>query len=660
MQNTIAKAQVAGIETIGDVAGELEENRERLAAVFATAQVGIFIVDAETHVIVDANPKALELIGHPRERVVGELCRRFVCPDDPEPCPIIDLGQTLDNAERKLLNARGECVPIVKTVARATLRGRLHLVESFVDISRLKSVEKSLRESQEQYRDLLENANDLIQSVAPDGRYLYVNRAWKETLGYSDAEVVKLKVFDVISEGCRNRCSLMFQRILSGENIPRVEVQFVAKDGRIVDLEGSINCCVVDGEPQVTRGIFRDITERKTMERELQQSEERYRKLVENAPEAILVQSEGTYRYANTQALKLFRAGTPEDLIGVEVLSLIHPDYREQVAQRIRTVLETSCASPLLEQKILCCDGTVLDVEASGTSITFHGKPATQVIIRDITERKRVEAERREWNLKLEKKVEEKTRHLKEAQAKLIQSEKMTTLAEVIAGASHELNNPIAGILGAIQMLRGSALAQPIVPSLMEEVDVLESMESAARRCQKVVEDLSRFTTQTRCNFTPTDVNQVLKDTLEIMGEQYREMGVQVQWKIEPELPPVEADFVKLLEVFVNLLQNAKNALAEGGEIEIATRKLKKYADIPRIAIEIRDNGCGIPAHNLGKIFDPFFTTKPAGKGPGLGLTVSYGIIKRHHGEIDVRSTVGKGTRVTVTLPVRQPVSVNQ
>ncbi len=305
-------------------------------------------------------------------------------------------------------------------------------------------------------------------------------------------------------------------------------------------------------------------------------------------------------------------------------------------------------------------DGAIIDVEATATGIMFQGQEAIQVMLRDITERKQVEAQRRELNARLEKMVDEKTRHLKEAQAKLIQSEKMTTLGEVIAGAAHELNNPLAGILGAIQMLRSNALAHPIDSELMEGIDVLESIESAAVRCQKIVEDLVRFTTQVRCNFSEMDINQVLKDTLEIMDGPFKEQKIEAKLHLDPAVPPIEGDFVKLLEVYVNLLQNAKSALPNGGRIDISTRLMTKYGEQPQLAVVIKDNGCGIPQQNMGKIFDPFFTTKPAGKGPGLGLTVSYGIIKRHGGDIDVQSTVGKGTEVTVTVPMRQQKRTSQ
>ncbi|QXE88999.1 PAS domain-containing protein [Geomonas subterranea] len=636
------------------VAGELEESRKRLAAVFDTVQVGIVIIDAETHAIVDANPKAVEMIGTDREGMVGSVCHCFICPEETGHCPITDQGQRIDNAERQLLKANGDTITIVKTVARVNLHGRDHLIESFLDITDRKRAEEELKESEERYRDILENANDLIQSVDAKGNFIYVNNAWKRTLGYSDEDVASMNIFDVIKPCCQNHCATMFDELKSGARIPRVEVEFVAKDGRSIILEGSINCNTSSGRAISTRGIFRDITERKKMEAELTQSEDRYRKLFENAPEAILVQHEGRYVCANREACNLLGVESPEELIGHSIFSFVHPDYHAMVVERIQHINDTGEPSPLRESRMVQKDGTVIDVEAVATGIVFQGQQAIQVIIRDITERKQVEEQRRELNTRLEKMVEEKTRHLKEAQTKLIQSEKMATLGEVIAGAAHELNNPLAGILGAIQMLRSNALHHPIDPELMEGIDVLESIESAAVRCQKIVEDLVRFTTQVRCNFSMMDINEVLRDTLEIMSGPFAEQKITVQLDLDPEVPQIEGDFVKLLEVYVNLLQNAKSALPDGGSIDLCTALVKKYGEPLQVSVVIRDNGCGIPPQNLAKIFDPFFTTKPAGRGPGLGLTVCYGIVKRHGGDIDVRSTVGKGTEVTVTIPVRQ------
>lgn len=637
---------------------DCKESQQYLAIILATAQVGIIVIEAESHVIMEANPKAVELIGLSREEILGSVCHKSICPSEIGQCPITDLDECIDCCDRQVTTTGGY-ITVVKTVAKITLRGRLHLVESFLDISDRKRTEEALRASEERYRDLLDNANDLVQSVDANGSFVYVNRAWKETLGYTDAEVASLKVFDVICPSCQEHCSALFREIMGGAAIPRVEVKFVARDGRVVDLEGSINCCVVDGKPALTRGIFRDITERKRMEQELQQSEERYRQLVEHAPEAIVVHRDGKFLYANREAAELFGVEAPEQLVGQQFLSVIHPDFRELITSSMQLLEDPGSVVPLVEIQVMRLAGGIVDVELVGTSISLEGKPAIQVLLRDITQRKKLEKEleqeRDQWQRKLETKVEEKTRHLKDAQAKLIQSEKMATLGEVVSGASHELNNPLAGILSAIQLLRSTALSQPIVPALMDGIDVLENIESATIRCQKIVEDLIRFSTQTRCDFSQMQVNEVLKDSLEAMSDQFIRGGIQVNWHMDSGLPPIEGDFLKLFEMFTNILQNAKNALPDQGLVEITTRLVKKYGQTPHVTVCIRDTGSGIPAKNLSKIFDPFFTTKPVGRGPGLGLTVSYGIIKRHGGDVDVRSTLGKGTKVTVTLPVRQP-----
>jgi diguanylate cyclase (GGDEF)-like protein/PAS domain S-box-containing protein len=134
---------------------------------------------------------------------------------------------------------------------------------------RLKQTEESLRESEARYRDLFENVNDLIQCVNPEGRFVYVNRAWKETLGYSDHDIEGLTLFEILDPSCRQHCLDVFRRLMSGEKIERVEVTFLGKGGRKVVLEGSVNTRSLNGTPESTRGIFRDITERKQLEEEL-------------------------------------------------------------------------------------------------------------------------------------------------------------------------------------------------------------------------------------------------------------------------------------------------------------------------------------------------------------------------------------------------------
>lgn len=176
---------------------------------------------------------------------------------------------------------------------------------------------EALRESEEKYRDLFENANDLIQSVTPEGRFVYVNRAWKETLSYNDDEVQDISLFDIIHPASRTHCGEVFERVIGGERVDNVEAVFVAKDGREVIVEGSASCRFEKGEPVSTRGIFRDVTARKRAAEELRESEARLRRIIETAGEGVwLIDRDGKTTFANEQMARMLGCDLDEFLAG--------------------------------------------------------------------------------------------------------------------------------------------------------------------------------------------------------------------------------------------------------------------------------------------------------------------------------------------------------
>ncbi|MFC2014886.1 PAS domain S-box protein, partial [Chloroflexota bacterium] len=160
------------------------------------------------------------------------------------------------------------------------------------EITEHKRTEEELRESEERYRDLFENANDLIQSVTPEGSFLYVNKAWREKLGYNEEEITTLTVWDIIHPDSVPHCTEAFQKVISGETVNNVEAVFVAKDGILITVEGNANCRVEEGKVVASRGIFRDITARK-------QAEELYRNLSENSPVGVYIFQDGKFKYVN-------------------------------------------------------------------------------------------------------------------------------------------------------------------------------------------------------------------------------------------------------------------------------------------------------------------------------------------------------------------------
>ncbi len=232
---------------------------------------------------------------------------------------------------------------------------------------------------------------------------------------------------------------------------------------------------------------------------------------------------------------------------------------------------------------------------------------------------------------------------LKQAQAALIQSEKMAAFGQLGAGIAHEVKNPLAGILGYAQLAMRKT--EPSSP-LFEHLQVIEK---ETKRCKTIIEHLLRFARQEKVEFEPTDINRVVEDAIAIVDHQLGIHQVKLDQELGSDLPQVSGSANQLQQVLMNLMINAQEAMeGKPGLVRVATRRL----DPGHIEIRVSDTGPGIPEETRTKLFEPFFTTKAAGKGTGLGLSVTYGIVKDHRGEIRVESGLGKGATFIITFPV--------
>jgi PAS domain S-box-containing protein len=256
-----------------------------------------------------------------------------------------------------------------------------------------KQVERALRESEEKYRDLLENANDLIQSVDANKNFVYVNRRWKEVLGYSDEEIKKLKLTDILRPDQIPKCMDIFKRVCKGEAINNIETVFVSKNGCEIYVEGSVNAHIKDGRFIATRGIFRDITDRKRAERALRESEEKYRLVVENANEAIIVIQDEILRFVNPKTTET-TGYSKDELISRPFVELIHPDDRKMVSEHLKR-LESEKSSDVYSFRIVDKKGNIKWLEVSSVLINWDDRPATLNFLSDVTERKQAEEELR-------------------------------------------------------------------------------------------------------------------------------------------------------------------------------------------------------------------------------------------------------------------------
>ena len=271
-------------------------------------------------------------------------------------------------------------------------------------------------------------------------------------------------------------------------------------------------------------------------------------------------------------------------------------------------------------------------------------------ISRDITEHKRQEEE---ITRRLEQMVEERTRELKETHKKLLHQDKMASLGKLSASVVHEINNPIAGVLNLIMLMKRMVEEDSISNREIDQFSrYLTLMETETRRTSRIVSNLLAFSRQSKMELKRISLNRLIEQTLMINSNLLKIDGIKVETDLDPDLPDMIGSEDQLQQVFMNLVSNAAEAMeAEGGgRLRVATRHSLRE---DKLLVDFEDSGIGIPESNLSKLFEPFFTTKKKGKGVGLGLSVAYGIIQEHGGSIYVKSKVGKGTTFHVKFPLK-------
>ncbi len=231
---------------------------------------------------------------------------------------------------------------------------------------------------------------------------------------------------------------------------------------------------------------------------------------------------------------------------------------------------------------------------------------------------------------------------LRNMQLQIIQMDRMSSIGQLAGGVAHEINNPLTGVLGQAQLLLEKLPADHACRKPVERI------ESAAQRCRRIVRALLDFAREKNYNFNACDAEKMLEETLDFTKTEMDSKNINLLKDIAPGMPPVRASFGHIQQVFLNIVTNAIQAIPKGGTIEVSAAQ---KGDV--VEIRFKDNGMGIKKENLNHVFDPFFTTKDIGQGTGLGLTISYGIIQRHQGEIAAESEgEGKGATFVIRLPV--------
>jgi PAS domain S-box-containing protein len=490
--------------------------------------------------------------------------------------------------------------------------------------------EEALREFESKFRDLVENSMAGVYLIQ-DNVFKYVNSRFAEIHGYELEDLVdRIGIKDTIILEDLPIVEGDIRQRLKGETQPgHLEFKIVTKSQEIKTVEVFGTSTIYQGRPAVI-GTLLDVTERKRTEEALCQSEEKYRTILENIEDGYYeVDLTGNLTFFNDSLCRIL--GYPkEELMGMNNQQYADKENAKKMLECFNQVHRIGESGRECDYEIIRKDGTKRYIEASislqkgssGDPIGFRG------IVRDITEKKKMEEQ-------------------------LLQAEKLRSLAEMASGVAHDFNNALAVVLGNTQLLLYTVQDEEIKKSL-------RTIEKVAKDSAQTVRRLQDFTRKrAHQELFKVDVNSIIKDSIEITKPKWKDEvqsgGIHIEMASNlGEIPSVLGNASELREVITNLIFNAVEAMPEGGKIEIKAFQKKK-----KVYIQISDTGIGIPEEIRKKIFEPFFTTKPF-TNTGLGLSMSYGIIKRFEGEIEVESKVGDGTVFRIILPAGEEERVEE
>jgi signal transduction histidine kinase len=344
---------------------------------------------------------------------------------------------------------------------------------------------------------------------------------------------------------------------------------------------------------------------------------------------AVLIEEDAASAFAAPRRMRLVTlATTGAAALGAIALAFL-------LAGRLSRALEklASAARSLQKGQL----SARVPASESGDEIGELGRTFNQM--GEALEASRAEIEK--WNKELEARVVERTKELKEAQAQLVQAQKLAALGQLGAGVAHEINNPLGGVIGHVQLLLADHGPGD------KDHEALAHIEEGARRASQVVQNLLRFSVQHKEPVrSAVDVNKLIKDTLSLTSTLLVDQKITLDMQLDGTVPRLRADAGQLAQVLLNLVSNARTAMPQGGKLSVRTAKSDG-----KVALAVADTGRGIDPTIRERIFEPFFTTKDEWSNVGLGLSVSWRIVDEHGGKIDVESEPGRGSTFTVWLP---------
>ncbi|QBG55838.1 PAS domain-containing sensor histidine kinase [Bacillus amyloliquefaciens] len=447
--------------------------------------------------------------------------------------------------------------------------------------------------------------------VSINGTIAYANNAMLAMLGADSKDaVIGRQSYEFIEEEYHDIVKNRIVRMQKGMEVGMIEQTWRRLDGTPIHLE-------VKAAPTTYKNqraellLLIDISSRKKFQTILQKSRERYQLLIQNSIDTIAVIHNDKWVFMNESGISLFEAETYEDLIGKNVYDQLHPCDHDGVKQRIRNIIDRKTESEIIKQSWFTFKNRLIYTEMVCIPTTFFGETAVQVILRDISERKQTEE-------------------------LMLKSEKLSIAGQLAAGIAHEIRNPLTAIKGFLQLMK---------PTMEENEHYFEIVFSELSRIELILSELLMLA-KPQHNAVKERVNlkKIISEVTALLETQANLKGIFIKTDYERDSMFINGDQNQLKQVFINLIKNAVESMPDGGTVHILMTE-----DEYSVNVTVKDEGDGIPENVLKRIGEPFLTTKE--KGTGLGLMVTFNLIKNHQGAIQVDSKPDKGTAFHITFP---------
>ena len=627
------------------------ENIEKFYAIVNSVKDPMILVDEETK-ITYWNPGAENTFGYSSSEAIGKnvhelLVPNTMCKEGLERIKtsieiFSETGKgyfTIGNVQLVGRRKNGKEFPVELSISPIKLGGKWSAVGVVKDITKRKDDEEMLREAEQRYHALFDQAPIGVLIVDPKTADLVeFNDFAHQQLGYSREEFGNLTIPDLEAKESKNEVMLRLAE-MSKEGGGEFETLQRTKDGTIKNVLVNTKVIKFAGRTFL-HCIFRDITEIRNVENSLMESETQYRQLVELAEEGVWAFDRNyVTRFVNPRMAEML-GYVQSEMVGKSAVEFVDIGKVTSVKEFLGNYADG--ISGKFEYDFIRKDGSHVYASIAASQIyDDQGKNlGTLALLNDITQRKEMEDKLEKYSKHLEELVLEKTKQLAEAQAQLIKSERLAAIGELAGMIGHDLRNPLAGIKNSAYYLKKKGAEIPE----NQAKEMIETIDKCVEHSNKIINDLLDYSREIRLDRKDIPVAELLSEALSMVR-------VPEKVKIANNLidTEVNVDEDRIKRVFINLIKNAVDAMPDGGTLSIDSKPA-----IDRLEISFADTGMGISDEVLPKLFSPLFTTKA--QGMGFGLAICKRIVEAHEGTITVHTCKGKGTTFTVTLPLVQEV----